>query len=106
MEANSPNTSQLSERIDEVRKILGKYPASPENQSLLAWHLYEILNGYGKYVTYYRDLLALPQDPEGEKEQLLDTLSKIDVLMDDMQYHLSELRAEIDKSLDAAEPDP
>jgi len=58
------------------------------------------------YVSYFEELLTLRQDPEDEREQFLDTLSKIDVLLDDMQYHLAELRVQIDKFLDSAEPDP
>jgi len=106
MEADSPNMPQLSERIDQLRKTLAKYPASPENQSLLSLHIYEILKGYRMYVSYFEELLTLRQDPEDEREQFLDTLSKIDVLLDDMQYHLAELRVQIDKFLDSAEPDP
>ena len=109
MDANSPGMDYLSEigkQIDELEKILGKYPASAENQSLLTLHVYELLKGYRKYVDYFEALFRLPTDREQELDQLLDILIGIEVLLEDMEYHSAELRAQIDKFADAAEPDP
>ena len=106
METNYDKTAQLGDRIDEIRAILAKYPASSENVSLLTFHLYELLKCNEKYVSYFKNLLTLPTDREHELDQLLDTLIGVKVLLEDAEYHSAELRGQIDKYSDTAETDP
>ncbi len=109
MESDVPNIRQPGEggkREDELQKLLSKYPASADNVYLLILHLYEVLEGCRKYVDYFETLFTLPADRKQEQDQLLDILIEIKVLLEDMEYHSTELRARIDEFADTVEPDP
>jgi hypothetical protein len=108
METDAPKMlpDKSGKREEELQKILGKHPATADNVYLLTLQLHELLKGYREYVRYFEALFTLPSDREQERDKLLDILIGIKVLLDDMQYHISELTSEIDKFTDALEPHP
>ena len=91
--------------VVELKSILTKYSPSRKNLALLAPNLYEVFDGCNRHLSYYKALLAAPQDPGTEREQIADNLSKIDILLKDMSWHASDLRKEIDKFLEHVDKD-
>jgi len=85
-----------------LKKVFGQYGISPKNLSLLTWQLYEVFEGCRQYINEYEALFGA----EKNQERLLDILSGIDVLLEDVQRHSAELKRQIKEFLDATEPDP
>lgn len=91
--------------MDALAQIFSRFNIRAENLSLLSMHLYEVSKGCREYLESYDAVLTLRGDTSDEREQMLETLTKIDVLLEDIQYHSTELKAQIKDFFDTVEPD-
>ena len=88
---------------NELKEILRPFISDPEKSDWLRIQLYEIY-GVGKnYVALYEKLFTLPVDAAARRDELLDVLIELYVLMEDMLFHADELHKEARITLDSIE---